>query len=299
MVTDNRTRKKLTRAGRKGKGPSFTLLNPNETRKVLISPQHVLAVFQYLSTSVNPFKIPFMEADVLKKLLSMDVYKEIKLKHVRANEAEGIIIQKGQRLDFFVLIIEGRVSVNVGVEELRFECGPFTYFGIQVLRDCLAECEPPAGKQARPHASLRRAHTQSALAGGDKPAAAKRQASNASTASLPVGGGGGADKESSFAAASFFSEYTVKASTDLLYLVVPHEIYAMAAKASLLQASSSPSLASKDIRKIEQMIWAGEGQASPPPILLHTAAYDDSEGEMLELLPKLKRSSSSSSPGRE
>lgn len=36
-------------------------------------------------------------------------------------------------MDYFVLILEGRVEVTVGRENLIFESGPFTYFGSQAL----------------------------------------------------------------------------------------------------------------------------------------------------------------------
>lgn len=40
---------------------------------------------------------------------------------------------QGKPVDFFVLILEGRVEVTVGRENLVFESGPFTYFGTQAL----------------------------------------------------------------------------------------------------------------------------------------------------------------------
>ena len=49
-------------------------------KKVQISPQLTLAVFQYLATQVDPFKSDHLEEMVLKKLLSLDVYREIKYK---------------------------------------------------------------------------------------------------------------------------------------------------------------------------------------------------------------------------
>lgn len=44
-----------------------------------------------------------------------------------------VIYQQGKPVDYFVLILEGRVEVQVGRENLLFESGPFTYFGIQAL----------------------------------------------------------------------------------------------------------------------------------------------------------------------
>jgi metal transporter CNNM len=37
------------------------------------------------------------------------------------------------QVDYFVLVLEGRVEVTVGRENLVFEAGPFTYFGVQAL----------------------------------------------------------------------------------------------------------------------------------------------------------------------
>lgn len=44
-----------------------------------------------------------------------------------------MIYQQGKPADYFVLVLEGRVEVTVGQENLVFECGPFTYFGTQAL----------------------------------------------------------------------------------------------------------------------------------------------------------------------
>lgn len=43
------------------------------------------------------------------------------------------IYEQGKPADYFVLVLEGRVEVTVGQEQLLFECGPFTYFGTQAL----------------------------------------------------------------------------------------------------------------------------------------------------------------------
>jgi metal transporter CNNM len=40
---------------------------------------------------------------------------------------------QGKAVDYFVLILEGRVEVIVGKENMIFESGPFTYFGTQAL----------------------------------------------------------------------------------------------------------------------------------------------------------------------
>ena len=41
---------------------------------------------------------------------------------------------KGKPCNYFILIIEGRVKVQIGKEEHEFEAGPFNYYGVQVIQ---------------------------------------------------------------------------------------------------------------------------------------------------------------------
>ena len=56
-----------------------------------------------------------------------------------------IIIEKGKPIDYFVLIVEGRVQANIGREELIFESGPFSYYGLQVIAN-VGTCTTKSGK---------------------------------------------------------------------------------------------------------------------------------------------------------
>ena len=40
---------------------------------------------------------------------------------------------RGKPCDYFILIIEGRVEVDIGKDHMIFEGGPFMYFGVQAL----------------------------------------------------------------------------------------------------------------------------------------------------------------------
>ena len=53
------------------------------------------------------------------------------------SDDELVLVRKGKPINYFILIIEGRVEVNIGREELMFESGPFSYFGIQTLSQVL------------------------------------------------------------------------------------------------------------------------------------------------------------------
>lgn len=74
-----------------------------------------------------------MSETILRRLLSQDIIHNIKCKGKDKNDPSMIIYQQGKPVDYFVLILEGRVEVQVGRENLLFESGPFTYFGIQAL----------------------------------------------------------------------------------------------------------------------------------------------------------------------
>merc|ERR1711935_1269646 len=102
-----------------------------------------------MGTNIEPFKVQFMSEIVLKRLLSMNVYREIKIKkdsegnQKKQEEKELIIMTKRKPIDYFVLIIEGKVEVNIGQEELIFESGSFTHFGIQTLNQVISSPSSP------------------------------------------------------------------------------------------------------------------------------------------------------------
>jgi metal transporter CNNM len=72
---------------------------------------------------------------ILMRLLKQDVIFHIKMKDKERFKSDpaSVIYQQGKPVDYFVLILEGRVEVTVGRENLVFESGPFTYFGSQAL----------------------------------------------------------------------------------------------------------------------------------------------------------------------
>lgn len=86
-------------------------------------------------SGIEAFKPDIISETILRRLLKQDIIYHIKVKSrdkARNDPATAIYLQ-GKPVDYFVLILEGRVEVTVGRENLLFESGPFTYFGIQAL----------------------------------------------------------------------------------------------------------------------------------------------------------------------
>lgn len=79
------------------------------------------------------FKSSNISETILRRLLKQDIIYHVRRNKDWRNDPLTIIYQQGKPVDFFVLILEGRVEVTVGQEHLIFESGPFTYFGTQAL----------------------------------------------------------------------------------------------------------------------------------------------------------------------
>ncbi|XP_032570226.1 metal transporter CNNM4 isoform X1 [Drosophila sechellia] len=130
VFVDNRTK---TRRNRYKKADFSAFAERREVQTVRISPQLTLATFQYLSTAVDAFKKDVISELILRRLLNQDVFHNIKTKGKSKDDPSLYIFTQGKAVDFFVLILEGRVEVTIGKEALMFESGPFTYFGTQAL----------------------------------------------------------------------------------------------------------------------------------------------------------------------
>ncbi len=311
VIADNRTKRKLKREGRKGK-ENIMLNQPEErVRRVNVSPQLTLAVFQYLTTSIEPFKSPPMSDSVLKKLLSLDVFREVKLKKdkTKMNEEDLVIIQKGTAIDYFILIIEGRVEVNIGREELVFESGPFTYFGIQVLNNVMENPASSSGLGAptnKPVAALvssqsqgeaitggggvgggnklRKASTQTALEvqlmkrNGSGSGSGEPMITRQGSGYLHHGGGHGHG-----VIPAFVPDYTVKAVSDVLYLRIKKGTYAAAIKASAIHKRALGNNSSHD---------------NMPDIGSYLQKVNEHDGD-IDMLPVMMRSPSLRSPDKD
>lgn len=130
VFTDNRSKRR--RNADRAKQDFSVFAERRDNQHFHISPQLTLATYQYLSASVDLFKPDIISEQTLKRLLKQDIFLHVK-KSKDKKDQNIYIYQQGKPVDFFVLILEGRVEVTVGKENLVFEGGPFTFFGLQAL----------------------------------------------------------------------------------------------------------------------------------------------------------------------
>ncbi|XP_058230838.1 metal transporter CNNM4 isoform X2 [Hemibagrus wyckioides] len=135
LYTDNRTRKKV--APNKNKR-DFSAFKHESESKVKISPQLLLAAHRFLATEVNLFSQSQISEKVLLRILRHpDVIQDIKFNENDKRSPHHYLYQRGKAVDYFILILQGRVEVEAGNENMKFETGPFSYYGVMALNATL------------------------------------------------------------------------------------------------------------------------------------------------------------------
>ncbi|XP_013915158.1 PREDICTED: metal transporter CNNM1 [Thamnophis sirtalis] len=133
LYTDNQKKERVPHRGRKPHDFSIFRLSDSEMR-VKITPQLLLATHRFMATEVEPFKMPHLSEKILLRLLKHpNVIQEIKFDHKNKRAPEHYLYQRNRPVDYFVLILQGKVEVEVGKEGLRFENGAFTYYGVPAI----------------------------------------------------------------------------------------------------------------------------------------------------------------------
>ncbi|XP_074494920.1 metal transporter CNNM4 isoform X1 [Sebastes fasciatus] len=138
LYTDNRNRKKV--APNKNKR-DFSAFKHEGESKVKISPQLLLAAHRFLATAnlslpaeVSLFSPSQISDKVLLRILRHpDVIQEIKFNDSDKRSPHHYVYQRGKPVDYFVLILQGRVEVEAGNENMKFETGPFSFYGVMAL----------------------------------------------------------------------------------------------------------------------------------------------------------------------
>ncbi|CAF1141906.1 unnamed protein product [Rotaria sordida] len=132
VFTDNR--KKVRNA--LSQAPDFSVFIRQNANEVVsrISAQMKVAVFQFLSTSIEPFKDKFISSNILSRLLNVDLFKEYEFDEDETKSGKiTYIYEYGKPVDYFVLIVNGNAELETGKEKIVSEIGSFYYFGVSAL----------------------------------------------------------------------------------------------------------------------------------------------------------------------
>ncbi|MED6293019.1 Metal transporter cnnm2 [Characodon lateralis] len=132
LYTDNKTKKKITHRERK---QDFSAFKPTDNEmKVKISPQLLLATLRFLATEVEPFSPVQMSEKILLRLLKHpNVIQELKYDENNKRAAEHYLFHRNKPVEYFILILQGKVEVEAGKEGMKFEAGPFSFYGMMSL----------------------------------------------------------------------------------------------------------------------------------------------------------------------
>ncbi|XP_064882919.1 metal transporter CNNM4 isoform X1 [Oncorhynchus nerka] len=239
LYTDNsRNRKKV--APNKNKRDFSAFKQSESESKVKISPQLLLAAHRFLATEVTLFSPSQISDKVLLRILRHpDVIQEIKFNDSDKRCPQHFVYQRGKAVDYFILILQGRVEVEAGNENMKFETGPFSYYGVMALS------APTLVVSSRPrHLSLKRFSLFSRLPEFRSPShisGLNRTASLSAadrTESVSVGGSNSQlNTQFTVPSPSYTPDFYVRALSDLQFVKITRAQYQNGLMASRLDSS--------------------------------------------------------------
>lgn len=129
-LTDNRKKRRRKDAQVRKDFSHFTNLGTGDSSLNVVTPQLCLAAYQFLATTVEPFSSKYLSDSILRRLLSQKIFYKVRLED---DESKRRLYKAGLPVDYFIMILEGRVHVTCGKENLFFDGGPFSFYGKDAL----------------------------------------------------------------------------------------------------------------------------------------------------------------------
>ncbi|XP_070619901.1 metal transporter CNNM4-like [Erythrolamprus reginae] len=199
MYVDNRSKRKVTGLRRW----DFTVFRDYEMERK-ISKQLLLAAHRFLSTEILQFCPTLISEKYLLRLLKhRDVICELKYDENYKDSPHHYLYQRNKMADYFILILQGKVEVEACKENMKFENGPFSYYGYMALGPSI-----PAGIDAISAARLNSISRKSI----EKMGSAFISSISANQV-LPS------------TSLQYMADFTVKALSDLLYIKITQDQY--------------------------------------------------------------------------
>jgi hypothetical protein len=81
--------------------------------------------------AVKPFTSEFLTKNVLELIFKRCTL--IETKRLDRKSPPEYLYKYGRGCDYFILILSGEATIEVGSEKLEFPAGPFAYFGVNAL----------------------------------------------------------------------------------------------------------------------------------------------------------------------
>jgi len=216
--------------------PDFTVFYNQEDQKApKITPQLSLAIFQFLSVNVEPFQEQYLSTNILRRLVKKyDVIEDI----CHKDSKPTYIYERNKAADYFCLVLQGRVEVHVGKEDMIFETGPFSFFGVQALTSLLSSHSflsssrsslNTAAASGVPVPSL--AHAQGDISVGTT------LANQEASLSVAAGAGGSSafQRSGSGKPPVYIPDFSVKTTVDTQILKIRRSHYMAARRAAMLE----------------------------------------------------------------
>ncbi|KAM4852443.1 metal transporter CNNM2 isoform 2-T2 [Thomomys bottae] len=228
LYTDNRTKKKVAHRERKQDFSAFK--QTDSEMKVKISPQLLLAMHRFLATEVEAFSPSQMSEKILLRLLKHpNVIQELKYDEKNKKAPEYYLYQRNKPVDYFVLILQGKVEVEAGKEGMKFEASAFSYYGVMALTASPGENKSPPRPCGLNHSdSLSRSDRIDAM--------------------TPSLGSSNNQLNSSFLQV-YIPDYSVRALSDLQFVKISRQQYQNALMASRMD--KTPQSSDSENTKIE------------------------------------------------
>ncbi|XP_028367979.1 metal transporter CNNM2 isoform X2 [Phyllostomus discolor] len=228
LYTDNRTKKKVAHRERKQDFSAFK--QTDSEMKVKISPQLLLAMHRFLATEVEAFSPSQMSEKILLRLLKHpNVIQELKFDEKNKKAPEYYLYQRNKPVDYFVLILQGKVEVEAGKEGMKFEASAFSYYGVMALTASPGENKSPPRPCGLNHSdSLSRSDRIDAI--------------------TPTLGSSNNQLNSSFLQV-YIPDYSVRALSDLQFVKISRQQYQNALMASRMD--KTPQSSDSENTKIE------------------------------------------------
>ncbi|KAG8574655.1 hypothetical protein GDO81_009263 [Engystomops pustulosus] len=231
LYTDNRSKK---RVGRRQDKKDFSVFkDPDHELRVKISPQLLLAAHRFLSTEVSLFATSLVSEKTLLRLLKYpDVVQELHFNEDEKKASEHYLYQRNKMADYFILILQGKVEVEAGKENMKFESGAFSYYGVMALST------PSASAPVR--RSIKRGSLFSRLAELRSPShlgSLNRSTSLSHDRSDSISSTISGSNTQLSAQAQYTADFSVRALSDLQYVKISREQYQGALMSSRMDSS--------------------------------------------------------------